>query len=445
MKGVRSRAGVSSFSIGGTNAHLVMEEAPDFLSSETLAKFHLLTLSAKTPIALQQMLKELADHVAQHPNLSGADIAYTRNTGRSCFPYRHTFVYQSNKDIVEAAKSYSTDRAIVPANSRTIAFMFTGQGVQYPNMAGSLYRDTPIFREQVELCANIIINLIDIDIRACLFPVDDSDFRIAEDSLQNTALAQLALFTIEYAMAKLWMSWGMYPNVLIGHSIGEYVAACLAGVFSLEIALKVIAERGKLMQSLPAGQMLSVSAGANEVSQVAELQYLLTNRVSVAADNSPCRCVLSGSLEDISRCEHVLTEKGFNASPLSTSHAFHSRMVEPVVASFAKFMSDIPLNSPAIPYISNVTGEPISEIEVKSPGYWAQHLRATVRFSKGIGSLLDSEINTFIEMGPGQVLGTLVRQNALAKHKKVLTIPSLTGKKDNSSDLCQLFDSVGRL
>jgi acyl transferase domain-containing protein len=429
------RAGVSSLGMGGTNAHVILEEAP-FLeqgagSREQGRSYQLLVLSAKTETALETATTNLLNHLQQNPDLNLADVAYTLQVGRREFNYRRMLVCQNTKDAVNALNISVT--RYQESGHRAIAFMFPGQGAQYVDMGKELYQTEAIFQEQVDLCCQLLQPHLGLDLRSLLYP-QESELPAAAEKLKQTAIAQPALFVIEYALAKLWMSWGISPSAMIGHSIGEYVAACLAGVFSLEDALTLVARRGRLMQRLPAGAMLSVSRSA------AEVQSLLNDNLSLAASNAPSSCVVSGTHDAIDALQERLTALDVECRRLHTSHAFHSGMMEPILEPFIKAVQQVKLNPPQIPFISNVTGTWITSQQATDPHYWAKHLRQTVQFSAGISTLLQEPNYILLEVGPRRNLGTLAK-----KHSHSAALCSLPHPREKQSDAAFLLNSLGKL
>ncbi|HEY0734799.1 MAG TPA: type I polyketide synthase, partial [Herpetosiphonaceae bacterium] len=375
--GLPRRAGVSSFGFGGTNAHIILEEAPAAQPSAPSARpWQLLTLSAQSETALEQMTANLAGYLREHPDVDLADVAYTLQVGRKLFEHRRTLLCASHADAIAALESggsrLSTQRHT--STKRQTVFMFPGQGSQYAGMAQDLYRHEPIFRQHIDQCADILKAHLPSDgIR------DLRDVLWSESGqLDQTIYAQPALFVIEYALAQLWMHWGVQPQALIGHSIGEYVAATLAGVLSLEDALMLVAARGRLMQQMPHGAMLSVALPEDE------LQSLLTSEISLAAVNTIGWSVVSGPEAAIRRLEQQLLDQEIQCRRLHTSHAFHSAMMDPILDEFTGVVRRARLNPPQIPFISNVTGTWITTEEATSPRSWARHLRRTVRFAAGL-------------------------------------------------------------
>ncbi|UCH97320.1 MAG: SDR family NAD(P)-dependent oxidoreductase, partial [Candidatus Aminicenantes bacterium] len=426
------RAGVSSFGIGGTNAHVILEEAPEGTrglaplskkapkgtNTRSSRQYQLILLSAKTQSALDQMTENLAHYFKKNPDINLADAAYTLQVGRKAFKHRRMLVCSHVDEAIELLESPGSEfTSGVPKvytlaaekDHRPMVFMFPGQGSQYVNMGLDIYRTEPIFHEEMDHCFEILNGLLDYDIKEIIYPVnrsDQSDQSDQSDLINQTEIAQPLIFSFEYALAKLLMHWGIRPDALIGHSIGEYTAACLAGVFSLEHALILVAARGQLMQSLPPGAMISVPLPEKEVLP------LLDDGLCLAAVNSPDNCVVSGPRQPVDAFAYQLKEMGHKTRPLHTSRAFHSAMMDPILAAFENKVKPVPLNTPNIPYLSNVTGQWITAEAVVDPGYWSTHLRRTVRFFDGMTGLLKKEgTAVLVEVGPGRVLSTLARQH----------------------------------
>ncbi|MEM8718416.1 MAG: type I polyketide synthase [Cyanobacteria bacterium P01_G01_bin.39] len=431
--GVPRRAGVSSFGIGGTNAHVILEEAPVREPSSPSRPWQLLLLSAKSESALVTAAQNLAQHLEQHVDLNLGDVAYTLQVGRRGFKYRQVVVCQNGAEAVTALQN--TD-FLKPTESkkRTVAFMFSGQGAQYVNMGQELYQEEPIFREQVDYCCELLKPRLGLDLRDILYPETDK-IESATQQLTETRFTQPALFIIEYATARLWMAWGIKPKAAIGHSIGEYVAACIAGVFSLEDALMLVAERGQLMQKLPSGSMLSVFLPE------AEVKTLLNDNLDLAVLNAPGSCVVSGTHEAIDTFEQQLTNKEIDCRPLHTSHAFHSSMMEPILATFTERVSQVALNPPQIPYISNVSGTWVTPESATNPSYWAKHLRSEVRFAAGAKELLSQKDCILLEVGPGKMLKSL----ALKQADEQVVLSSLRHPKEDTSDQAFILNTLGQL
>ncbi|MBN3897495.1 MAG: acyltransferase domain-containing protein [Nostoc sp. NOS(2021)] len=439
--GTPRRAGVSSFGVGGTNAHVILEEAPIVQPSSTSRPWQLLLLSAKTSTALETTTASLVAHLQHHPDLNLPDVAHTLQLGRRAFDHRRMVVCHNQDDVVKVLTFLEPQRVFTyhqkPTHSPVI-FMFSGQGAQYVNMARELYQVEPTFRKHIDTCAQILQTHLNLDIRHILFSKEEQ-IETATQQLQQTAFTQSALFVIEYGLAQLLMSWGVRPEAMIGHSIGEYVAATIAGVFSLEDAIEVVATRGKLMQQLPPGSMLAIPLPHKDVQSLLDAQSL----VEVAAINSPSSCVVSGTVEAIATLQNQLSSKEIESRLLHTSHAFHSVMMEPILEAFVQAVKKVKLNPPRIRFISNVTGTWITDEQATNPNYWGQHLRQTVRFSDGISQLLQFE-GVFLEIGPGRTLSTLTTQHLLPEAKQVV-LTCLRHPKEQQSDVSFLLQTLGRL
>ena len=436
------RAGVSSFGIGGTNAHVVLEEAP-LVQTQTgqTQTATLLTLSAKTGTALETAAANLAQHLRQHDEHELADIAFTLQLGRREFAHRLALVCSDKEDAIaalEADAAKSVYKGAQGQNKRPVVFMFTGQGSQYVSMGRELYETEATFREQVDLCAGILKSHLGLDIRDVLYPSDERAAEAAEQ-LQQTHITQPALFVVEYALAKLWMEWGVRPAAMIGHSIGEYAAACLAGVFSLEDALMLVATRGRLMQGLAAGAMLAVSLSEEEVKP------LLGAQLALAAVNAPTLSVVSGTIAAIEQVEQKLSEQEIIHRRLHTSHALHSAMMEPVLQSFRETLEGVEFHAPQIAIVSTVTGKRLTAEEACDAGYWTRHLRQTVRFSEALSEILkESPDSILLEIGPGQTLSGLAKQQGNGASNRI-ALSSLRHPNDKQSDSAYLLNTLARL
>jgi acyl transferase domain-containing protein len=432
--GQTRRAGVSSFGIGGTNAHVVLEEAPPVRPTDPGRAEHLLILSAKTEEALEKTTANLAAHLRQHPEVNLADAAYTLQVGRHSCAHRRIAVC---KDVADAAKTLETvdPKRVLTAfeepRHRPLFFVFPGQGTQYVNMGRGLYQDEPLFRATVDRCVALIEPYLGLNLLDVLYP-DDKD--AAAEQLNQTAIAQPALFTIEFALAKLWQAWGLQPDGMIGHSIGEYVAACLTGVFTLENALALVVQRGQLIQQLPGGSMLSVSMSE------AEIRPFLNDTLSLAAVNSPRLCTVSGPDEAIKALQAQLEPQEVVCTRLSTSHAFHSAMIEPIQEKLTECARRAAPRPPDIPFVSNVTGTWITPEEATDPHYWARHSRQTVQFADGLRTLLAEEDQVLLEVGPGHTLTVLARQQ-----RATAAFTSMRRAQDEQADRAFLLTTLGRL
>jgi amino acid adenylation domain-containing protein len=404
IDGCPRRAGVSSFGIGGTNCHVILEEAPGCPppGPPAAGHAHLLVLSAASETALERMTDRLAAYLRENHHIPLAGVAYTLQVGRRAFEYRRLLLAATTAEAVAILSSRNPEQLPTSrpeAENRPLVFMFPGQGSQYVNMGRDLYRQEPLFRRELDGCLEILSSLVGRDVGEILYP------RSRPHPIDQTEIAQPLLFAFEYALARLVMNWGLKPLCLIGHSVGEYTAACLAGVFSLEEALELVVLRGKLMQQVPGGAMLGVAASP-EV-----LRPLLTPDLSLAAVNTPQRCVVSGPAAAVAAFEEMMKGQGVETGRLHTSHAFHSAMMEPVLAEFREAVAAMRLKAPTTAYVSNLTGDWITVEQAVSADYWAQHLRSTVRFADGLSRVFSREDAVLVELGPGRTLSTLARQH----------------------------------
>jgi acyl transferase domain-containing protein/glutamate-1-semialdehyde aminotransferase len=430
------RAGVSAFGVGGTNVHLAIESAPDRERDASALQTHVFLLSARTEAALGQARTRLAMAFDSLTDADLPDVAYTLARGRRSFAYRDAIVASS---AVEAAAKL---RAPLRAGTRkveedpAIAFMFPGQGSQYVGMGSGLYEQISAFRDAIDRCATILHPLLGEDLRAFLYPVEVNDD--AQARLRKTTVAQVALFSVEYALACVWGMLGIAPAAMIGHSVGEFVAAVLAGVFSLEEALALVHERGRLMGSLPEGAMLAVRLSEDALSP------LVSAPISIAALNAPGLSVVAGPTEAINALEVSLNESGIICRRLHTSHAFHSSMMDPIVDPLTWRAAEIDLQAPRIPYVSGVTGDWILPDESTSPAYWARHCREPVRFAMGIDTLVAGGVNILIEIGPGVTLSTFALRGA-ARGGGCIVHGSLPTNEREKPDLSTLLEAAAKL
>lgn len=406
-------AGVSSFGVGGTNVHVVLEEYENIITPGSAPRpVQLLAWSAKNEWSLEQFSERLTASAIHKTGADFADLAYTLNTFRADFNYRRFAVAADGEEL--SARLINPSGMQLKKNVREVVFMFPGQGSQFVDMGKALYQHEPVFKAAMEECNELLKAHLRESLLDIIYPETLNE--AAEEKLKNTKYSQPALFIIGYSLARLWMSWGIFPSAFIGHSIGEFVAAYFAGIINLPDALKIIATRGQLMSDLPAGSMLSVRAKAED------LIALLPENISMAAINSPVLSVVAGTFEAVADFSKVLDQQGIANRLLPTSHAFHSYMMDEVVAPFKKAISAISLNKPAIPVYSTVTGEKLGDTHATDPDYWANHLRATVQFERAAKTLLAAhQEKAFLEIGPGNAAATFIRQQPAGKNSVVIT------------------------
>jgi amino acid adenylation domain-containing protein len=402
------RAGVSSFGIGGTNAHVILEEAPEQTSSLSSREFRLLLLSARTPDALRRNKEQLALHLETRTEEELSDVAYTLQIGREAFPYRSAIVCKNREEALErlavekglpAEPAGSGQEPPASGQEPAVVFMFSGQGSQYENMFGDLYRKETGFRTLADEGFSLFKEVAGKDLRPVIFPGRAAD----RDSILNeTEYAQPALFILEYALARLIMNWGVRPSMLIGHSIGEYVAACLGGVFSLEDALMLVTKRGQLMQKTPPGRMLGLSISRESLEPLLDMHPEL----SLAAANSPEHFVISGKEAQIGELMRDAESKGYKSRLLPSTRAFHSALMDGILGEFEEAFARVSMKAPAIPILSSLTGQ---QVEMASAGYWVGQIRREVKFAQGVENVLKGGRALFVELGPGNALQTFVR------------------------------------
>lgn len=436
------RAGVSSFGIGGTNVHMVVEEAPASNPSGASRDWQTLMVSARSPSALETAMTRLQSHLTIHPEQALADVAYTFQVGRKHFSYRAIALCRSHEEALNLMQNRNEDCFMtqqVASENRPVTFLFPGQGAQYVDMARDLYRNELVFRQELDRCIDLLKPYLDFDLFTILFPDSNEEDRVlASVRLEQTEVTQPALFVIEYALAKLWMSWGIQPTSMIGHSVGEYVAACLANVFSLEDAVQLVAMRGRLLQQIDKGAMLAVMLPEDK------LMTMITEDCDLAAVNGPELCVLSGSIAAIDAIEKNLIQQEIVCRRLHVSHAFHSSMVEPIIPVFVDLMAKVELRRPTIPFFSNLSGNWITAQEATDPDYWGRHLRGTVRFNNGLQQLLSNQEQVFLEVGPGETLITLAQRHPSAKPEQLM-VSSLPHPNKNHDAQKHLYLSLGKL
>jgi acyl transferase domain-containing protein len=433
------RAGVSAFGVGGTNAHVVVEEAPESALPAPSRPSQLLVLSAKTPAALDRMTANLANHLEQNPEICLADVAHTLQAGRRRFTHRRVCVCRDTSTAIAALRS--ADPKLIPTASAggknpPVVFLFPGQGAQYVNMGRELYSAEPVFREQVDLCAEILKPALQLDLRTLLYPPDGHKEEVAKQ-LTQTSITQPALFAIEYALARLWISWGVQPAAMVGHSLGEYVAAVLAGVMTLEEGLALLTARARMMQSMPSGGMLSVRLPE------ADLQPLLSGSLAIAVVNSAKLTVVSGPHDELDALRARLDARQTAHKTLWTSHAYHSPMMEPIVEPFTRRVGEVRLSDATIPIISTLTGKWIEASEWAQPDYWARQLRHTVRFADAAANLTKLADHVLLEVGPGQTLSTLLQQRP-DRQKEQIVLASMP-PVESTGEPAALLNALGRL
>ncbi len=422
-RGERRRAGVSSFGIGGTNAHVVLEEAPPVPVpvGGAACSWQLLVLSARSLTALDAASLRLATYLSTSPTATLADIAYTLQLGRRQFPVRRALVCRSSADGAEVLRRLDTTwchTSVASTSAPQVVFLLPGQGTQYVNMGRELYETEEVFRACIDTCASVLKKHLDLDLRTVLYP-PSAQAETMNHMLTETWLTQPAIFVVSYALAQLWLSRGVRPWALLGHSIGEYVAACLAEVFTLEDALGLVAVRGRLIQRLPRGSMLSVPLAEHQL-----LPYLSAD-LSLAALNGAEQSVIAGPEHAIEELAELLRlTSGVVGRRLQTSHAFHSSMMEPARNALVQFIRTIPRRSPAIPFLANVTGNWITDEQATSPDYWGEQLCRPVRFADCLEKVCRDESSILLEVGPGHALTTIARwEKALPETRTLASLP----------------------
>lgn len=435
------RAAVSAFGVGGTNAHAILEEyVDDQFLSEQEAKKQIIILSAKTENSLKANITSLTNYLAENQNENINDISFTLQQGRKEFEWRQFIIASSSveceKKLRDAVASGSNKSKVNLNDRNQIVFMFPGQGSQYVNMGKGLYDNEPLFKETVDQCSEILKPHLNLDLRELLFPMNVNEE--SAKKLEQTVYTQPALFVIEYSLAKLFISYGIKPNSMIGHSVGDYVAACLSDVFTLEDALFILSRRAKLMQQQKSGSMLSVRSSEEQISKI------IDDDLAIAAVNSPNLIVLSGETEKIKIFSDKLNELKIENRILFTSHAYHSKMMEPAIQPFIEEFNNIKLNKPSASFISSLTGTWITDEQATDPKFWAAQLRNTVRFSDGIKELQKINNLVLIEIGPGRALSTMAGQHKKENGKQTI-ITTLTQPNEDADDSTNFLTAVGKL
>ncbi|ASS74682.1 hypothetical protein CIG75_06650 [Tumebacillus algifaecis] len=436
------RAGVSSFGIGGTNAHVILEEAPAVGSSAVASDLNLLVLSAKTESALAKSTDNLAAHLEQEQDLNLSDVAYTLQTGRAAYNHRRIVVA---KDLAEAAQALREldpkkvqSSGLKSNHTPSVAFLFSGQGSQYANMGRELYESEAIFKEEIDRCALLLKPHLGLDLRDLFFPAKGNEVD-AQELLNQTQFTQPALFVFEYALAQLWLARGVQPEAMIGHSIGEYTAAVLAGVMNVDEALPLVAARGRLMQAMEPGSMLAIPLPEADVAA------LLPSELSIAGVNGPQATVVAGPTAAIEHLEAELQKQDLHFKRLDTSHAFHSAMMEPMLDHYAAEVQKVQLNAPNLPYLSNVSGTWITAEEATDPAYYVRHLRQAVRFGDNVAELVKQPGRILLEVGPGRSLGTVVKQSLQGTETEAVVLSSTRHRDEGQSDRAFFLMAFGQL
>ena len=430
------RAGVSSFGIGGTNIHAVLEEAPEAVRLQAGMKYKLFLLSAKSKASLLRSLSEFNEFLERENDLDLNDMAYTLNVGRKHFGYRKSILFSEKGDLLENLRPDKHEKNITRSkfSENSVVFMFSGAGSQYPNMGKALYENNPLFRSEMDKGFAVLSKITKYNYSSVLYPSDSNDFII--NQMIHT---QPAIFIFGYSLAKLLMNYGINPVNMIGHSIGEYIAACISGVFTFEDAIKLVVKRGELMNAMPEGAMISVA-----ISEKEALAYL-NDTISLAAVNGPEQVVFSGDNTSIEKLILEFKKTDISCVKLYTSHAGHSHAIENILKEYEDEFKNITLSPPKIPFVSNLTGKFISENEACSINYWIDHMRHTVRFSDGLDSLLNhSKDRVFIELGGGHSLTSLLRQRQ-SKEFKPITYNLIRHAKEDKNDEEHFVDNLGNL
>lgn len=439
------RAGVSSFGMGGTNVHVLIEESPARLSVSSSRPIKMLMFSGKTEGALDDYCAKFYDFLKNNQeslsNEDFSDVAYTLQTGREDFPHRCFIVGREASETIDLIETKSLRKSFIDEGSvkSTVAFVFSGQGSQYINMGSELYSKEPLFKKTIDFCFELARKYSKHNLKNILYPPVTAELSEVKKRLVNTKFTQPILFITQYALAKLLISWGVKPEVVIGHSLGEYVAAAISGVFSLEDAIMLVIRRAEMMSKLKKGRMLAV--GLEE----SKIQEMLFDGVSLAAVNAPSLCVVSGASLNIKKFKDELLHKHPNVlcKYINVSHAMHSNMVEEMLPSFLSVLKNVSYNAPNISFISTCTGGKISS-ELCDPSYWLMQMRRPVRFQKAIEELVDLGGHIFLEIGPGKTLTNFINQKS--RHNQTIAFNTLPIEKNcNKSLYVDLLSSLGEL
>jgi amino acid adenylation domain-containing protein len=432
-------AGVSSFGVGGTNVHVILEEfkttdSPTLVQDDSESSLQLIIWSAKTERSLNEYSRKLADYLTGHESVGLADLAYALQTNRADFNRRCFFITDSREELIRKLRTSDPWSHNLEEITSGVVFLFPGQGSQYSNMGKELYDKEPVFRQAFDECVELLKPIMQEDIREIIFP--ERKHTDATEKIHNTYYAQPAIFIIEYCLAKLWISRGINPVAFVGHSIGEYVAAHLSGLFSLRDGLFLVFNRGRLMADLPAGSMLAVRCNEQKILS------LLPADISLAAINGPASTVVSGPVKSVSEFSKALLALGIANTAIRTSHAFHSAMMDSVVFSFEKIVASVQIDRPGIPIVSTLTGKWIQGDEMMTPGYWSRQLRSPVRFSDALKTVSENGRPVLLETGPGKTLSMLVRQQA---NKNAIPSIASLDSEENKSDIFSLLQATGEL
>jgi amino acid adenylation domain-containing protein len=431
------RAGVSAFGIGGTNAHVVLEEAPRAAPAAAARPAEILLLSARSAEALEVATDNLARHLETHPDLDLADVAYTLQTGRHSFDHRRMLVGRNTADTIAVLKKRDPERllsSVAEGRERSVVFLLPGQGAQHVNMGLDLYREEPTFRAQIDLCAELLAPRLGYDLRKVLYPAAANEE--TTQLMRQPDVSNPALFAVETALALLWRERGITPRAMIGYSFGEYVAAYLAGVFTLEDALDLVVDRAAMLRSLAPGAMLAVPLAEEE------LKPLLSEGLSLAAVNGPAVCVAAGPPGGIAELERELAGRGVSCRPVPMLYAAHSSMLDPLIEPYAERVARVPRSAPRIPYISNTTGTWVRPEQATDPHEWARHLRLPVRFAAGLQTICEDPDAVLLEVGPGRGLSALARLNGAGART---IVSSMRHPREETTDVEALLAAEGRL
>ncbi|MEH7734745.1 type I polyketide synthase [Bacillus pumilus] len=427
------RAGVSSFGVGGTNVHLIMEEAPAADKPSLERDHELMVISARSKQAVQKSAEQMTSYLKEQKRVTLSEAAFTLQEGRKHFPYRQAFLAGPDRTFQSAGQPQKAFQQ--PA----VVWMFSGQGAQYVNMGKDLYEKDPEFKQTLQKCFAIILSLSGVEIENVLYPTTEEEFIKAEQLIQQTSYTQIILFSFEYALASKLMGLGIRPHYFIGHSIGEITAACVAGIIHLEDAIRIVLKRGSLMQKMPRGEMAGVSLSAEEI------EHDLPEGVELSAVNSSQLSVVSGPPERLQIYLEQAEKRGASVQTLKTSHAFHTSMMAEASVQFKNALSEITYQQGEVPILSNVTGSWLTNEQASSPDYWASHIRQPVLFSQGLETLLGLGEVVFIEVGPGHMLTQFVRRHDDYDVNKAAAVSLVRHPKEQAADDEYMKKAIGKL